>query len=246
MNLPKIDLPNYEFELPSTGKKIKFRPFLVKEHKILLMALESSDEKEIMGAVKQIVSNCILENNFDINEMSSFDLDYFFIQLRMRSIGEKLSLSYRCKNVVDDNKECNNLMEFEHDLSTVEIEKNQTHNKTIFFTKDSGIVMKYPGMKVSEILVSDQHKNKTTIEKEIEMIVECIDYLFDKDAIYPTKEVSKNEIVEYIENLSKDNFEKIQNFFDTFPEVKSVIQQKCKKCGFDHVIPVEGLINFFV
>lgn len=246
MNLPKIDLPTFEFEIPSSGKKVKFRPFLVKEQKILLMALESADEKDAMRAIKQIVSNCVLEENFDVDDLSSFDLDYFFIQLRVKSIGEKINLSYRCKNIVEEDKECNNLMEFEHDLSTVKIERNKSHNKTIFFTKDSGLVMKYPGIKISEMIMTDENKNKTSIEKEIEMITECIDYIFDKDTIYPIKEISKKELIDYIETLSRENFEKIQTFFDTVPEVKSTIEQKCKKCGFEHVIPVEGLVNFFV
>ena len=125
MNLPKIDLPLYEFEIPSSGKKIKFRPFLVKEQKILLMAMESKDAKESINAIKQIVSNCIVEENFDISQLSAFDVEYFFIQLRMRSIGEKISLSFQCKNIVNENQECNNLMEFDHDLSTATIIKNQ-------------------------------------------------------------------------------------------------------------------------
>ena len=150
MALPKLEVPTYELKLPLSGKKIKYRPFLVKEQKILLMAMESGEQEDSLNAIKQIVSNCIIEENFDINELSSFDIEYFFIQLRMKSIGEKINLSFRCKNIIEENKECDHLMEFEYDLSKAVIEKDPNHNKTIFFTKDMGVVMKYPSFDVSE------------------------------------------------------------------------------------------------
>jgi hypothetical protein len=245
MNLPKIDLPTYELELPSTGKKINFRPFLVKEQKILLMAMESKKEIDAINAVKQIVSNCIVDKNFDVNEMSSFDLEYFFIQLRMRSIGEKISLSFTCKNTVSENQECNNLMQFEYDLSNTTIEKNPDHTKTIFFTKDVGVVMKYPSFRITENLVQNSKTKKTSVENALDLIVDCIDYFFDKENVYHVKEMSKQEITDYVENIPKTSFDKMEKFFDTMPQVKSIVNHKCNKCGFEHAIPVEGLSNFF-
>jgi len=248
MNLPKIDLPIYEFELPSTGKKLKFRPFLVKEQKILLMALEEqkteSNDKTIVDAVKQIIRNCIVEKDFDINQMSSFDIEYFFIHLRARSISEKVNMSFRCKNTVED-KECNNLMQFEHDiLTSTIIEKKPNHNKTIFFTKDVGVVMKYPSFNAVETLVSKN--KKTSIETALDMIINSIDYFFDKDNIYHVKEMEKKDVLEYIENIPKSSFDKMDNFFNTMPNIKSNIEHTCSKCGFQHVIPLEGLTSFFV
>jgi len=245
MNLPKIDLPTYEFELISTGKKIKFRPFLVKEQKILLMAMESGDEKDALDSIKQIVSNCIIEKDFDINQLSSFDLEYFFVQLRMRSIGEKINLSFSCKNMISEEEECNNLMKFEYDLSKVSIEHEPNHSKTIFFTKDIGVVMKYPSFNViKEALDLESEKSET--ENALNMIIDCIDYFFEGENVFYINEMSRKEIEEYIENLPKTYFDKMESFFDTFPKVKSIIEHKCKKCGFDHVIPVEGLTSFFV
>ena len=160
MNLPKIDLPTYELELPSNGKKVKFRPFLVKEQKILLMAMESNDEKDSINAVKQIVSNCIVDEEFDVDQMSSFDVEYFFIKLRMHSIGEVVNLSFRCKNEIAPNTECNHLMEFSYDLNNVQIEKNSNHDRTIFFTKDVGVVMKYPGFDLTQYLLDNANTKK--------------------------------------------------------------------------------------
>jgi len=242
MKLPKIDLPTYDFEIPSSGKKVKFRPFLVKEQKILLIALESGKEKDIVDAVKQIVSNCIIDKDFKVDEMSTFDIEYFFIHLRARSISEKVSLSFKCKNMIED-EECGHLMEFEHDILTATVEKNPNHEKTIFFTKDIGVVMKYPTLSFGEIgLKSNKKRN---VEDALESIINSIDYIFDKDNIYYLKEMKKEEILEYVESIPKASFDKIQNFFNTIPYVKSIIEHKCEKCGFNHKIPLEGLTSFF-
>lgn len=242
MKLPQIDLPTYDFEIPSTGKKVKFRPFLVKEQKILLIALESGKEKDIVDAVKQIIANCIIDKDFNVDDMSTFDIEYFFIHLRARSISEKISLSFRCKNIVED-KECDHLMEFEHDILSATIEKNSNHEKTIFFTKEIGVVMKYPTLSFTELGLKGTKKKN--VEDALNAIVSSIDYIFDKDNIYYIKEMKREEILEYIENIPKVSFDKIQNFFNTIPYVRSIIEHKCEKCGFEHKIPLEGLTSFF-
>jgi hypothetical protein len=247
MPLPKIDLPTYEFELPSSGKKIKFRPFLVKEQKILLMALEAGKEADVIGAVKQIVTNCIVEENFDVNDMSAFDIEYFFINLRARSIGEKMALNFKCKNIVEE-KECGHNMQVEHDVLSAKIEKQPDHNKTIFFSKDVGVVMKYPSMKLAENLVlkaKAKQKNLSETEIAMDMIVDCVDYFFEKDNIFYINEMSREEVRDYIENIPKSSLDQIEKFFQTMPTVKSLVEHKCEKCGFEHKIPIEGLISFF-
>jgi hypothetical protein len=242
MILPKIDLPTFEFEIPSSGKIVKFRPFLVKEQKILLIALESGKEKDIVDAVKQIIQNCVIDKNFKVEEMATFDVEYFFIHLRARSIGEKVSMSFRCKNTTNE-EECNHLMEFEHDLLSATIEKNAGHDKTVFFSNEVGVVMKYPSMNLTGNI--SKNKKKKSVEDALNMIVDSIDYIFDKDNLYYINEMKKEEILEYIENIPKTSFDKIQNFFNTIPYVKSNVEHKCEKCGFDHVIPLEGLTSFF-
>jgi predicted peroxiredoxin len=242
MNLPKIDLPTFEFVIPSTGKTIKFRPFLVKEQKILLIALESGKEKDIVDAVKQIVTNCVIDSNFDVNKMAAFDLEYFFIHLRARSIGEKVNMSFRCKNTINE-EECNNLMQFEHDLLSATVVKSESQENTIFFTKEVGVVMKYPTINSVEKIMGESKKK--SVENALDMIVESIDYFFDKDNIYHIKEMDKNEVIDYIENIPKASFDKIEKFFNNMPYVKSIIEHKCEKCGFEHKIPLEGLTSFF-
>jgi len=245
MALPKIDLPTYEFELPSTGKMLKFRPFLVKEQKILLMALEAGKEIDIISAIKQIIKNCVIEDDFSVDDLAPFDLEYFFINLRARSIGEKIALSFKCKNIVEE-KECNNLMEFEHDILSAKIEKPPDHDKTIFFSKNVGVVMKYPSIQLAQdIAINSKNKNRNTIDEAFDLIVQCVDYFFDKDNIFYVKEMNKKDVVEYLENIPKQSFDKIEKFFETAPKIVSFIEHKCKKCGFEHRIPMEGLVSFF-
>lgn len=247
MTLPKIDLPTYEVLLPCSEKTIKFRPFLVKEQKILLMAMESKSEEDIIRAIKQIVSNCIIEKDFDVENMSSIDLEYFFVHLRARSIGEKIHREYTCKNVVEG-QECNHIMSFDYDILSIQLEKKQNHDKTIFFSKDVGVVMKYPSMKMAENLVlMTKAKSKTISNADLalDVIIECIDYIFDKENIFYIKEMDKKEVKEYIETIPKSSFDKIEQFFETMPELTSTIEHKCEKCGFEHKIAMTGMINFF-
>lgn len=245
MNLPKIDLPTYEFEIPSTGKILKFRPFLVKEQKILLMALETGKEIDIINAIKQIIKNCVIDNNFSVDELAPFDLEYFFINLRARSVGEKISLSFKCKNIVND-KECNNLMQFEHDILTAKVQKTPGHDKTIFFSKDVGVVMKYPSIQLAQdIVINSKNKNANTIDEAFELIAQCVDYFFDKENIFYVKEMNKKDVVEYLENIPKHSFDNIEKFFETAPKIVSFIEHKCEKCSFEHRIPMEGLVSFF-
>jgi len=248
MNLPKIDLPTYEVELPCSGKKVNFRPFLVKEQKILLMALESKNEEDIIRAIKQIIKNCVVDANYNVDEISSIDLEYFFMHLRARSIGEKLQLTFTCKNTVND-EECNHLMKFEHDILSVSVQRNPEHDKTIFFSKNVGVVMKYPSIKMAEDLIlktKAKSKSSSDVDVALDIVIECIDYIFDGETIYYTKEMNKNEVREYIDNIPKVSLDKIEKFFDTMPTLNSFAEHKCEKCGFEHKIKMDGISNFFV
>lgn len=249
MTLPKIDLPTYEVTLPCSSKTVKFRPFLVKEQKILLMALESNNESDIVRSIKQVVSNCIIDKDFNVEEMSSVDLEYFFIHLRARSIGEKIQREYTCKNKVGENdEECNNVMQIEYDILSVKVETKPNHNKTVFFSKDVGVVMKYPSMKMAENLAlaaKAKTKKISSADFALDVVIDCMDFIFDKDNVYHIKEMNRQEVKDYIENIPKASFDKIEEFFDTIPELKSTIEHKCSKCGFEHKIEMDGMINFF-
>ena len=240
--LPKIDTPVYETKLISSGKKVKFRPFLVKEQKLLLMAFESNDTKETINIVKQILNNCLL-TKVDIDELPSFDIENLFLQLRARSVGETISLKYNCNNIVENDKKCNGLVQFDLNLLELEPIKETKHSNKIEITNKLGIVMKYPSFSNINIDIVNEENE---IEKTIELITKCIDYIYDNEQIYYAKDSTKEELIDFVENLQQDDLEKIQNFFLTMPKIKKELNFKCPKCNYEEKLNVEGLQNFFV
>jgi hypothetical protein len=246
MALPKIDVPIYETKLISTGKTVEFRPFLVKEQKLFLMAAESNDVKEIAKTVKQILNNCLI-SKLDVDSLPSFELEHLFMQLRARSVGEVVNLKYTCNNVVKDEhgteKPCGGLVKFDINLLDIKPQVDSKHSNKIELTNNLGIVMKYPSFSAISV---DEITEENQLDKIIEMIVNCVDYIYDKDSIYYAKDTSKEELVEFVENLQQDDIQKIQTFFTTMPKNKKNLDFKCKKCGYEESIEVEGIQNFFV
>jgi hypothetical protein len=246
MALPKIDVPIYETKLISNGKVVKFRPFLVKEQKLFLMSAESNDIKELTKTVKQVLNNCLI-TKLEIDDLPSFDIEHLFIQLRARSVGEIVNLKYTCNNVVKDDegneKACGGLVKFDVNLLELNPEMPEKHSTKIELTDKLGIVMKYPSF---NILNYEEVPEETKLEKTIELIVSCVDYIYDAESIYYAKDTSKEEMVEFIENLQQDDIEKIQNFFLTMPKMKKQLDFKCKKCGYEETILAEGIESFFV
>jgi uncharacterized protein (UPF0179 family) len=244
MPLPKIDVPTHEFKMISDNKSVRFRPFLVKEQKLLLMASESQDTKETIAAVKQIVNNCVIDD-IDVNTIPTFDLEYLFLNLRARSVGEVVNLNYKCNNtIVNDKNEtvtCNSIEKFDINLLEIKPILNSEHNKKIELNSKLGIVMKYPTF---ETLANLENKSET--DNLIQLLTECIDYIYDDTNIYKSKDSTKEELIEFIENLQQKDMEKIQLFFDTVPKLKHDINFKCKKCNYEEVVPVEGIQNFFI
>jgi len=241
--LPKIDVPIYELSLLSTGKKIRFRPFLVKEQKLLLMTTQSEDPKDTLNVVKQISKNCIIDD-VDVESLPVFDLEYIFLNLRARSVNEVVNLQYRCNNKVKNEKDeedvCGSLEKFDINLLEIIPEKSPNHDKKIMLTDNLGIMMRYPTF---EVLANISGQNES--EVLMELLVNCIDYIFDKDKIYYSKDVTKDELTEFIDNLQQKDLEKIQQFFETSPKIKKNLDFKCRKCGYKENIVLEGLQNFF-
>jgi len=204
-----VSLPTYTTKIPSTNKNISFRPFVVKEEKILLIALESKDDSQIIGAIKNIFNTCFSEK-LNIDEMPYFDIEYLFIQLRMKSMGEVVEI------IVKD-PETNERFETEMKLENI-IVKNlpEKINTTIKLNDNLGVVMRYPS--ISEFIEIEKHEGSRT-EILFDLIVACIDKIFTKDQVITTKEKSKQEIKEFLENLPKDMFLKITKFFNTLPKV---------------------------
>jgi hypothetical protein len=241
--LPKIDVPIFELTLPLTKKKVKYRPFLVKEEKILLMAMESEDETSTLLAIKQIINNCCL-SDIDIDSLPITDLEFFFLNLRARSVSETVDLQYKCNNKVKNEEgeesECGNLVKLNINLLEIQPKTPESHNTKIELTADMGIVMRYPTFKMVE------NSDGEEVERLINILISCVDYVYDKDNIYYAKDTPKEELTEFIEGLTREQFAKVQEFFDTMPKISKKVHFDCPKCGYKEDINVEGIQNFFV
>jgi hypothetical protein len=240
MALPKIDTPVYDLELPLSKKKIRFRPFLVKEQRNLLMAMESDDKETIERNIRQVLHNCTLTENLDIDRLPIIDVEFYFLNLRARSIGEIVQSKYRCENVVEE-KTCGNLMTAE--LNILEIQPDMTNvvNDIIQINNAISVKLKYPEFSVLE----RANKFESITDMAFDMIAESVEYIFDGEQYYYATESEPDEIIEFIESLSQEQFSKIENFFNNLPKLNKKIEMDCKKCKFHHTIEVEGLDSFF-
>ena len=247
MSLPTIAVPQYTLTVPSTEKEIKFRPFLVKEEKILLLAMEGEDQDQIIDATKEIIQNCVY-GDIDVNALPAFDLEYIFLQLRGKAKGEILELKYKCPK-------CKGEIPIAINLDDIKIVKLDKHTKTIQLTDELGVVMKYPDLKLQEY-IGKITKDQSQIEGLFETVTHCIDYIFDKDNTYPTKDHTKKEVVDFLESLTDDQFQKIAKFFETMPALKHDVELHCKnkvkgkskakkECGYKEKMTLEGLGSFF-
>ena len=240
MALPKLEVPTYELELPLSKKKIKYRPYLVKEQKALMMALESSDAKTIQHNVREILTVCTLSKDVDIDELPIVDIEYYFLQLRAKSVSEISESKYRCNNEVDD-KVCGNIMEAKIDLTEIQPVQEEYVDPEIKLTDTITIKMKYPPFK----LVKDSIDMDNITEVTFNMLAQSIEYVYDGEQIHYAKEVPVQELVEFIEQLNQEQFEKLEKFFNSIPKLSKKIDMTCSKCGFEHHLDVEGLESFF-
>ena len=240
MALPKIDQPVYDLILPLSKKKIKFRPFLVKEQRNLLMSMESNDKDSIEKNIKQVLNNCTITKKIDIESLPVVDIEYYFLQLRARSVGEIVENKYRCDNEVEG-KICGNIMETSLNLLDIKVENLKENNDVIQITDTISIKLSYPKFSVLEKL----SKLENVADIAFEMIADSVEYICDGEQFYYPKEVPHEEIVEFIESLNQKEFAKIENFFTDLPKLQKKINMKCSRCGFEHNLDVEGLESFF-
>ena len=240
MALPKLEVPTYELELPLSKKKIKYRPYLVKEQKALMMALESADAKTIQHNVREILTVCTLSKEVDIDELPIVDIEYYFLQLRAKSVSEISESKYRCNNEVDD-KVCGNIMEAKIDLTEIQPVQSEYVDPEIQLTDTITVKMKYPPFK----LIKDSVEMDDITEVTFNMLAQSIEYVYDGEQFHYAKEVSVAELVEFIEQLNQEQFEKLEKFFNSIPKLSKKIDMKCSKCGFEHHLDVEGLESFF-
>lgn len=241
MMLPKIDVPTYDLTLPSNGQTITIRPFLVKEEKLLLIAVESKDNQEIIKTTKQVINNCIVKGEIDVDKMPFFDIDYLFIALRAKSIGESIDINFTCNNVVNDQR-CGNVFEAKIDISNCEIVKDETISNDIKLTDKISVKMKYPSYSIMKTIMG----NESNVDKKIRIIVSCVDRVIDGDKVYTTKDFSKEELKAFVEGLTQEQYKKLEKFVDNLPSFVVKSSAKCGKCGFDHKIRYSDFTSFFL
>lgn len=232
-SLPKIDYPILNIKVPSLKKDFMFRPFLVKEEKLLLMAKESGNDTDIFVAIKQVVQNCCLDKKFDVDSVPIFDLEYIFLKLRSFSIDNNVKITFK-----DD--EDGKVYEFDVDLEDVKVEMPKKIDNTIKINEKVGIIMKYP----SASLYSDEEFLKVEKDHLFELILKCIDKIYNDDEVFEAKNFSKTEIVEFVENLNVKVFEKIHEFLMNTPKIKYTIDYK-NSSGKEKQIVLSSLNDFF-
>ena len=239
MALPKIDTPIYELDLPLSNKHIRFRPFLVKEQKNLMMAMESDDKDTIEKNIKQVLHNCTLSEDVDIEKLPVLDVEYYFLNLRARSVGEIVENKYRCENEVNG-EVCNNAMEVNVNLLDIKVDRGNQPD-VIQLTNDISIKLKYPEFSILER--ANKFENVTDVA--FDMIMESIVYIYDGQQYYYANETEPSELMGFVESLNQQQFSKIEEFFNNLPTLKKTMEVDCSKCGYHHTIEVEGLENFF-
>jgi len=240
MALPKIDAPVYELDLPLSKKHIRFRPFLVKEQRNLMMAMESDDKETIEKNIRQVLHNCTITENIDIDSLPIIDVEFYFLNLRARSVGEVVENKYKCENVVN-NSTCGNIMDVQLNILDIKVEMKDDIKDEIQITPQIAIKLKYPEFSI----LKRAAKFENTTDMVFDMIVESIEYIYDGQQFYYAKESSPAELVEFVESLSQEQFAKIEEFFNNLPKLNKEIKVDCKKCGYHHNINVEGLDSFF-
>ena len=236
MALPKLGYPTFELELPSTGKTIKYRPFLVKEEKVLLMALESKDEKQVVSAVKDLIKNCVI-TRIKVDTLPSFDLEYLFLKIRGASIGENITLTVTC---LDDNE---TQVEANININDVEIFKPEGHDKKIMFDDKTGLVMRYPSMK--EFVDREFLQKEMKTEDVYGFIADSIDQIFDDEEVYDSSTTTKKEFRTFVDSLTTRQFEKIQKFYETAPKLSHTFKVVNPNTGKESSYTIEGLQSFF-
>lgn len=235
MALPKYSYPTYTLTVPSTGKQLKYRPFLVKDEKHLLLSQQSEEALTMYDTLKSVVSNCIVDDT-KIDTLAVFDLEYIFTQLRCRSIGEQVELIFTCQN-----DECKKKEPYTFTIDA-KVDKPSNHTNKISLFDNVGIVMKYPGIEQMAKITKNDMSNPDHI---IELIASCVDYIYDDETVYHSKEQSKKEMTKFIEDLPRNAADKLRDFFLSIPKLKQDVTYTCKHCGTESLYTIEGIENFF-
>ena len=239
MGLPKISTPIYELEIPSLKKKIRYRPFLVKEEKILIIALESEDSKAIANAVKNVISNCILSKGIKVEDLSTFDIEYLFLNIRGKSVGETVDVLITCPD--DETTQ----VPMSINLDEINVEENPKHSRDIKLDDTLTLRMRYPSM--TEFIKNNfDSGDGVSVDDTFDLIISCIDQIYSEEESWVAKDSTKKELLEFVEQLSSKQFKEVEKFFETMPKLSHTIKIKNPKTDVESEVVLEGLSAFFV
>ena len=237
MPLPQINTPTYELVLPSTGKKIKYRPFLVREEKILIMALESEDIQQISTAIVDTLSQCILTKGVKVEKLATFDIEYLFLNIRAKSVGETVEVGITCP---DDGQ---TQVQQEIEIDSIKVKKDRSHKNSIKLDDTLSMKMKYPSM--DQFIASNFDQNYDNVDTTLGMIIGCIDMIYNEEESWNASESTDKELSEFIEQLNTKQFKLIEKFFSTMPKLTHTIKVTNPETKVESEVVLEGLAAFF-
>tara|TARA_Y100000114_G_C11701860_1_gene298843 strand:- start:79 stop:804 length:726 start_codon:yes stop_codon:yes gene_type:complete len=240
MPLPKINTPTFELVLPSNGKKIKYRPFLVREEKILVMAMESDDMKQITSAIIDILNNCILTKTIKIEKLSTFDIEYLFLNVRSKSVGETVEVNVTCP---DDGV---TQVQMEIDIDSIKVQKDKNHTNIVKLDDNLSMKLKYPSM--NEFIENNFDASDTSrseVSQSLDMIISCIDMIYNEEESWSANDSTKKELSEFIEQLNTKQFKDVEKFFSTMPKLSHIVKIKNPNTKVESEVVLEGLAAFF-
>lgn len=235
MVLPLMKTATYLMTVPSTGKEVEFRPYTVKEEKVLMIAMESKDQKQTFRALKSVIKDCVQEN-IDINRLTLFDFEYMFLQLRAKSVGEVVDLNLKCQA-----EECGGVVPVSVDLDSITVSEMPESN-VVKLDDKIGVTFNFPSLDIAERY---QEADMEKVSSVFDMIVDCTESIFDEEEVYDCKNETRENIINFYESLSSPQFAKVSEFFQTIPTVEKDIEYKCPKCGHENQVELKGLQSFF-
>ena len=237
MPLPKIATPTYELELPSTGATVKYRPFLVKEEKVLVIALESEDNKQITNAIKAVLKSCILSKGIKVENLPTFDIEYLFLNIRGKSVGEDLEVNIICP----DDEETQ--VPVTINLDEIEVQRDDNHTNKIKVDDSIMMEMKYPSL--DQFIKNNFDFNDNMMDQSFDLIATCIDKIYTEDEVWASADCTKKEMKDFLEQMNTNQFKEIESFFETMPKLSHTIKVKNPKTKVESDVVLEGLASFF-
>ena len=239
MPLPKISAPTYELVLPSSNKKIRYRPFLVREEKILIMALESEDTKQITEAIKTVIHNCVITRGIKVDKLSTFDIEYLFLNVRAKSVGETVEVNVTCP---DDGK---TQVQMEIDIDAIKVQKDPKHTNIIKLDDSLSVQMNYPSLNQFIETNFDTGAKTSQVDQSLEVIMACIQQIYNEEESWDASEYSKKELKEFVESMNSKQFKQIESFFETMPKLSHKVKVTNPETKVQSDVVIEGLASFF-